>query len=163
MTPLDLLDELKAYIERTTKDMILPVRVDRKSGEHKERPAEVHINDLPDKEAETKRIPYVLLQFIKSTDSQEEGKRPKCVCMVRIVAATYSEDKEEGKRCLLNLLTRIKTAFLRDGMVADRYILKSPVEMLVYAEDTAPYHLGEMMTIWSIPAVESEVNFIWQE
>ena len=77
MTPLDLLDELKAYIERKTKDMILPVRVDRKSGEHKERPAEVHIGSLPDKESETKRIPYVLLQFIKSTDSQEEGERAK--------------------------------------------------------------------------------------
>lgn len=161
MTPLELLEELKAYIERETKDMILPVRVDRRSGEHKERPAEVFTNDLPDKEAETKRIPYVLLQFIKSTDSQEEGKSPECVSMVRIVAATYSEDKAEGKRCVLNLLTRIKTAFLRDGMVADRYILKSPLEMIVYTEDTAPYHLGEMATLWSMPAVESEVNFIW--
>ena len=163
MTPLDLLDELKAYIERKTKDMILPVRVDRKSGEHKERPAEVHIGSLPDKESETKRIPYVLLQFIKSTDSQEEGERAKSVCMVRIIATTYSEDREDGRRCLLNLLTRIKTEFLRDGMVADRYILKSPLEMMVYTEDTAPYYLGEMITHWSLPEVESEVNFIWQQ
>ena len=36
MTPLDLLDAMKAFVERETKDLILPVRVDRKSGEHKE-------------------------------------------------------------------------------------------------------------------------------
>ena len=63
MTPLDLLDAMKAFIEKETKDLILPVRVDRKSGEHKERPPEVYTMRLPDKDAETKRIPYVLLQI----------------------------------------------------------------------------------------------------
>lgn len=70
MTPLELLDALKAFIEENTKDILLPVRVDRKSGEAKERPAEVYKMRLPTKDAETKRIPYVLLQYIKSTDTQ---------------------------------------------------------------------------------------------
>lgn len=30
MTPLELLDALKAYIENETRDLLLPVRVDRK-------------------------------------------------------------------------------------------------------------------------------------
>lgn len=74
MTPLELLDALKAFIEENTKDILLPVRVDRKSGEAKERPAEVYKMRLPTKDAETKRIPYVLLQYIKSTDTQTAGK-----------------------------------------------------------------------------------------
>lgn len=162
MTPLELLDALKAFIEENTKDILLPVRVDRKSGEAKERPAEVYKMRLPTKAAETKRIPYVLLQYIKSTDTQTAGEPPESSCMVRIVAATYSEDGEEGAMCVLNLLTRIRIAFLRDGVIAERFMLKPPIEMIVYPDSTPPYYLGEMMTEWRMPIVESEVQKVWQ-
>lgn len=162
MTPLELLDALKAFIEENTKDILLPVRVDRKSGEAKERPAEVYKMRLPTKDAETKRIPYVLLQYIKRTDTQTAGEPPESSCMVRIVAATYSEDGEEGAMCVLNLLTRIRIAFLRDGVIAERFMLKPPIEMIVYPDSTPPYYLGEMMTEWRMPIVESEVQKVWQ-
>lgn len=162
MTPLELLDALKAFIEENTKDILLPVRVDRKSGEAKERPAEVCKMRLPTKDAETKRIPYVLLQYIKSTDTQTAGEMPESSCMVRIVAATYSEDGEEGALCVLNLLTRIRIAFLRDGVIAEHFMLKPPIEMIVYPDSTPPYYLGEMMTEWRMPIVESEVQKVWQ-
>lgn len=162
MTPLELLDALKAFIEENTKDILLPVRVDRKSGEAKERPAEVYKMRLPTKDAETKRIPYVLLQYIKSTDTQTAGEMPESSCMVRIVAATYSEDGEEGALCVLNLLTRIRIAFLRDGVIEEHFMLKPPIEMIVYPDSTPPYYLGEMMTEWRMPIVESEVQKVWQ-
>lgn len=162
MTPLELLDALKAFIEENTKDILLPVRVDRKSGEAKERPAEVYKMRLPTKDAETKRIPYVLLQYIKSTDTQTAGEMPESSCMVRIVAATYSEDGEEGALCVLNLLTRIRIALLRDGVIAEHFMLKPPIEMIVYPDSTPPYYLGEMMTEWRMPIVESEVQKVWQ-
>jgi hypothetical protein len=162
MTPLELLDALKAFIEENTKDSMPPVRGDRNSGEAKERPAEVYKMRLPTKDAETKRIPYVLLQYIKSTDTQTAGEMPESSCMVRIVAATYSEDGEEGALCVLNLLTRIRIAFLRDGVIAERFMLKPPIEMIVYPDSTPPYYLGEMMTEWRMPIVESEVQKVWQ-
>lgn len=162
MTPLELLDALKAFIEEKTKDILLPVRVDRKSGEAKERPAEVYKMRLPTKDAETQRIPYILLQYIKGTDIQNDGEKPKSSCMVRIVVATYSENGEEGAMCVLNLLTRIRLALLRDGIIADRFLLKPPVEMIVYPDSTPPYYLGEMMTEWQMPIVESEVQMLWQ-
>lgn len=162
MTPLELLDALKAFIEENTRDILLPVRVDRKSGEAKERPAEVHKMRLPNKDAETARIPYILLQYIKSTVTQNPGERPENTCMVRIVAATYSEDGEEGSLCVLNLLTRIWVAFFRDGVIADRFLLKPSVEMIVYPDNTPPYYLGEMITEWAMPIVESEVQKLWQ-
>ena len=117
---------------------------------------------LPTKDAETKRIPYVLLQYIKSTDTQTAGEMPESSCMVRIVAATYSEDGEEGALCVLNLLTRIRIAFLRDGVIAEHFMLKPPIEMIVYPDSTPPYYLGEMMTEWRMPIVESEVQKVWQ-
>ena len=47
MTPLELLDALEAFVKQETKDILLPVRVDRKSGENKERAAEVYKMRLP--------------------------------------------------------------------------------------------------------------------
>ena len=156
MTPLELLDALKAYIEREIKDLILPTRVDRRKGETPERPAEVHTMALPTKKAEVERIPYVLLQFLTGKDEQEPGEYPESSCKVRIVAATYSEDKAEGSLCLLNLLTRIRTAFLRDGSIQDRYLLKMPLEMIIYPDNTAPYYLGEIMSEWTLPTINTE-------
>ena len=96
MTPLQLLDALEAFVKQETKDILLPVRVDRKSGENKERAAEVYKMRLPNKTAQTERVPYLLLQYIKSTDTQEQGQDPESECTVRIVAATYSEDESEA-------------------------------------------------------------------
>ena len=31
-----------------------------------------------------------------------------------------------------------------------------------YPDSTAPYYLGEMMTKWTMPIIESEVQQIWQ-
>lgn len=99
------------------------------------------------------------MQYIKSTDTQEPGQEPESVCTVRIVAATYSEDESEGATCVLNLLTRIRVALLKDGVIGERYMLKPPLEMIVYPDGTtAPYYLGEMMTEWEMPVVESEVQ-----
>lgn len=156
MTPLDLLDALKDYIENEIKGLVLPTRVDRKSGKTPERPAEVHTMALPNKKAETERIPYVLLQFLTSKDEQEPGEQPESRCKIRIVAATYSEDKAEGSLCLLNLLTRIRMGFLRDGSIQDRYLLKMPLEMIIYPDNTAPYYLGEIMSEWTLPPIKTE-------
>ncbi len=157
MTPLELLDVLQSFIEEKTKDIKLPVRVSGKNGEEKERPAEVFKMALPDKSSGTKRIPYVLLQFLKSADNQSAGENPESFCKVRIVIATYSENGEEGALCALNLMTRIRVELLKKGMLDDRFILKGPLEMIYYPDDTAPYYLGEMMTSWKMPAIESEV------
>ena len=148
MTPLQLLAALEAFVKQETKDILLPVRVDRKSGENKERAAEVYKMRLPNKTAQTERVPYLLLQYIE--------------CTVRIVAATYSEYECEGAMCVLNLLTRIRVALLKDGVVGGQFVLKSPLEMIVYPDNTAPYYLGEMMTTWTMPIIESEVQQIWQ-
>ena len=93
MTPLELLDALEAFVKQETKDILLPVRVDRKSGENKERAAEVYKMRLPNKTAQTERVPYLLLQYIKSTDTQEQGQDPESECTVRIVAASTASPK----------------------------------------------------------------------
>ena len=139
MTEIFLMESMAAFVEEHTRNIILEVEVEP-DAERKERPAEVHKYGLPKKEDKTKRIPYILLQLLKGEDEVEDSE-----CMIRIVAATYSEDGSAGKIDLLNLLLKIKAEFL------------------IYAEPTEPYHFGEMITKWGLPTMKREVEEIWQE
>ena len=158
MTAVILLDELKKFVEEHTKDIILSVKVKKNSGDSKSRAAEVHTMRLPDKDAETQLIPYILLQFITGKDEQEEGESPESECKIRIVVATYSEDGGAGAMDVLNLLTRIRVSLLKAGVVGGQFLLRKPLEYIVYPDSTAPYYLGEMLTIWEMPEIEREVE-----
>lgn len=173
MTPVVLLTELKKFIEENTKDIILSVRpvknktlppgvktvkpAQEPEGEVTHRAPEVHIMRLPDKEAETQRIPYILLQFLTGKDEHKPAEQPDSECNIRIIAVTYSEDGGEGATDLLNVLTRIRVALLKAGEVGQQFLLRKPLEYIVYPEETNPYFLGEMLTIWEMPAVQREI------
>ena len=152
MTPNILLERLKEFTEANTKDLILEVRV--KPGEKgpKERAAEVYTMRLPNKDAETKQIPYILLQFIKGSDDQKEGEQPESECAVRFVFAAYSEDGG-----VLNLITRIRVALIKAGVIGEQFSLKRKIEYIVYPDSTPPYFMGEMMTFWEMPTIQREV------
>lgn len=175
MTPVVLLTELKKFIEENTKDIILSVRpvknktlppgvktvkpAQEPEGEVAHRAPEVHIMRLPDKEAEIQRIPYILLQFLTGKDEHKPAEQPDSECNIRIIAATYSEDGGEGATDLLNVLTRIRVALLKAGEVGQQFLLRKPLEYIVYPEETNPYFLGEMLTIWEMPTINREVNY----
>lgn len=156
MTPIVLLDRLKEFIEMSIKDVILPSR------NSEPRAAKVYKGNLPNKEAETKQVPYILIRFITGKDDQLSGEMTDSECRVRIIVVTYSDDGEEGYINALNLITRIRIALLKERIIGDQFLLKMPLEYIVYEDDTDPYHIGEMMTIWNIPAIEREVCGIWQ-
>ncbi len=173
MTPIELLDELKKFIEESTKDIILSVRpvnnkiIPEPSGKGKKekseeqpksRAAEVYLMRLPNKDAETNRIPYILLQFLTGEDTQQAGNEPDSECKVRIVIATYSENASAGSMDLLNVITRIRIALLKKGVIGKQFTLRKPLEYVVYPDETGAYYLGEMITKWGIPTIKREVN-----
>ncbi|MCM1165675.1 MAG: hypothetical protein NC401_06655 [Ruminococcus sp.] len=173
MTPIELLYELKKFIEENIKDIILTVRpvnnkvIPEPSGKSKKekaeeqprkRAAEVHLMRLTNKDAETNRIPYVLLQFLTGADEQEAGKPPDSECKIRIVVATYSEDGSAGSMDLLNVITRIRVALLKKSVIGKQFTLRKPLEYAAYPDETGTYYLGEMITIWGVPTIQREVN-----
>ena len=171
MTPIELLYELKKFIEEATKDIILSVRpvnnrvYPETSGKSKQlgdqpksRAAEVHLMRLPNKDAETNRIPYILLQFLTGEDTQQSGNEPDSECRIRIVVATYSEDGSAGSMDLLNVITRIRIALLKKGVIGKQFTLRRPLEYTTYPDETGAYYLGEMLTVWGIPTIKREVN-----
>lgn len=176
MTPTILLERLKEFIQENTADIILPVRpvknktlptTPRPRGKTTEeaaadaitrRAAEVHLMRLPDKDAEENRIPYILLQFITGADAQEAGQQEDSEARVRIIIATYSENDSEGALDVLNIISRIRVALLKAGEIGKQFLLRKPLEYLVYPDDTRPYFFGELMTIWEMPIIKREVN-----
>lgn len=178
MTPVVLLEELKTFIEENTKDIVLSVRpvknktIPTPGAELEEqdsedaitaRAPEVHKMRLPGKDAETQRIPYILLQFLTGKDEHKPAEQPESECNIRIVVATYSEDGGEGAADLLNVITRIRVALLKAGEVGKQFLLKKPLEYVVYPDETNPYYLGEMLTIWEMPIIQREVNLYGDE
>lgn len=153
MTPLELLESLKAYCEEITKDMLLVARVPENGTEAGERPPKTFIGNLPDKEEEKKAAPYILLKLLtKKTDDEES------VCRVRIICVTFSEDKQENYIQCLNLLTRIETKLLEDVVIDNRYSCQKPIESILYDDDLEVYQIGEMMTIWEMQKTERNVR-----
>ena len=153
MTSLDLLQSLKNYCEEITEDMRLVARVPENGTEAGERPPKVFIGNLPDKEAEKKAAPYILLKLLTNKTDEEER-----VCRVRIICVTFSEDKQENYIQCLNVLTRIETKLLEDVVISNRYSCQKPIETVVYDDDLEIYQVGEMMTIWEMPKVERNVR-----
>lgn len=172
MTPIILLERLKEFIQANTEDIILPVRpVKNKTlptvscprekaatDAITHRAAEVHLMRLPDKDAEENRIPYILLQLITGTDTGAQGQQEDSEAKVRIIIATYSENDSEGALDVLNLITRIRVALLKAGEIGQQFLLRKPLEYLVYPDDTRPYFFGEIMTIWEMQTIKREVN-----
>lgn len=153
MTPLELLESLKAYCEEITKDMLLVARAPENGIEAGERPPKAFIGNLPDKEAEKRAAPYILLKLLtKKTDDEES------VCRVRIICVTFSEDKQENYIQCLNLLTRIETKLLEDVVIDNRYSCQKPIESILYDDDLEVYQIGEMMTIWEVQKAERNVR-----
>jgi hypothetical protein len=113
---------------------------------------------LPDKDAETNRVPYIILQYITGKDTQEPGEREDSLSSVRIVIATYSDNDSEGAMDVLNLITRMRNALLKAGVIGDQFLLRRPLEYLVYPDDTQPYFFGELMSVWEMPSVIREVH-----
>jgi hypothetical protein len=173
MTPAILLEQLQAFIQEHTADIILSVRpvknktlptapraraAEPTEDAITERAAEVHLMRLPDKDAEENRIPYILLQLLTGADTQEEGQQPDSEAKVRIIFATYSENDSEGALDVLNIITRVRIALLKAGKIGKQFLLRKPLEYIIYPDDTRPYFFGELMTIWEMPIINREIQ-----
>lgn len=162
MTPIILLDDLQKFIEKNTADILLEVKVRTGPAAEKERAAKVYKLGLPEKDDTTQQIPYILLKVLTGTDEKEERQPKSGEVRVRMMIATYSQDGEQGPMALLNLILRIRERLQKQHIIGGRFCLKYPFEYIIYQDTTPPYYLGEIMTIWSMPTIEREVQELWQ-
>ena len=163
MTANDLLYALKAFTEKVTKDVILPVKMQQSDAEQPaDRAAAVYLMRLPDSKSYTKKAPYILHQRVNDDTFQPAGQRTTREVTVRSVFCVYDPDEQRGGLSLNELMERILIGLLKERTLADQYQLvmapgKNP-QSVAYSDDTAPYYIGEMVTVWSLPPVEREVR-----
>lgn len=163
MTPIILLDQLETFVKEVTKDIKLQVRVRNiNPNEEKERAANVYKMRLPNKDDQTQKVPYILLQFLTGKDEQEAREPEESTCKIRIVVATYSEDGGIGAYDVLNVLLRIRSELKKRGIIGKQFVLQKPLEYIVYPDSTEPYYLGEMITNWSLPTMIKEDTGLWE-
>ena len=159
MTRTDLLEVLCAETVQMTKDIILPVSVQREDEYQTSRAAVVHKMRLPDGKSTEKKAPYIIHQIITGKDSQQNGERARGFTTIRSIFCVYSSDGEEGSLNLLNLMERCRIGLLQKVLIGQKYTLNlnEGIEVLIYPDDTSPYYLGEMVTTWTMPNIEREV------
>ena len=162
MNRTELLDALKEFTETATKELILPVRVQKNNPEAMPRAAKVYKMRLPDSKSSKDKAPYILHQVITGKDVQPTGQPVDCRATIRSIFVVYCEDEQEGGLNLLNLMERLRIALLQQHIIGKKYELnlQEGVETLIYPDDTAPYFMGEMVTVWNLPPVQREVSFI---
>ena len=158
MTPIMLMQALQGFIEKETAGLKMQARAKRNSGEKAERPPGVYIGELPEPDGTERLAPYVLMKFLTGKHERNPGADEN-KCMVRIICVAYSEDPQEGYVQVLNLLSHIEFRLLEETVIDNRFALQSPVEMIVYEDDTGPYKIGEMMTTWGLPTVSRKIEY----
>ena len=162
MTPIILLDDLQSFIEENTKDILLECRVRTGLATEKERAAKVYKMGLPQKDDTTQQVPYILLKVLTGADDKENNQPKSSEVKVRIIIVTYSSDGEQGPLALLNLILRIRERLEKQHIIGGRFCLEYPFEYIIYQDTEPPYYMGEIMTNWSIPTIEREVQKSWQ-
>ena len=153
MTAVILLEQLKAFTEEATKDLIMPTKMQKGDAEQAYRAAEVHKMRLPDSGSATKKAPYIIHQVITGKDTTESQT------VIRSIFCVYNDNEEEGGLMLLNLIERVRISLLKAGTVGNQFTLdiNAGLERLIYPDDTAPFYAGEMISTWKMPTVKREV------
>lgn len=162
MTPIVLLDCLESFIKEKTANIKLQVRVMNSSQEEKTRAAEIYKMGLPSKDAKIQRIPYILLQILTGKDDKSGTAPEESICQIRIVVGIYAENDNEGGYDVLNVLLRIRSELKKICIIGGYFALQNPLEYIVYPDNIAPYYFGEMITNWSMPTIQREVQEVWQ-
>jgi hypothetical protein len=57
-------------------------------------------------------------------------------------------------------MERLRIALLKKVVLDDRYALDTEegIDIIIYPDNIWPYYGGEMVTVWSIPAINREIS-----
>lgn len=163
MTSVILLDALKERSEAATAELLMPVKPTKEEPEQVLRAPAVYRARLPDEKASNKYAPYILHTIVNTSYRQEPGNLPEGLVNARTLFCVYSPDEQEGGLLLLNCMERIRVDLMQNPILAKQFKLdyEGGIEQLVYPDDTAPFFLGEMMSVWKMPMVRREERSVW--
>lgn len=178
MTRWDFLDAVTDWTKKLFKDVLLPKNADPEEIETVD-PDALFVEDgsamthlsvyrmrLPDYDSLTAPAPYCLHQIVTGTDGYDDQGRDQSSVLLRSVFCIYHPFTDDltigydrGAERAMEVAERFRVAVLREGMIADRFVLNlraGQVETLYYPDDMRPYYITEVASNWDIPAVRRE-------
>lgn len=169
MNNIVLLDELKAFTLRRTGDLLLPVQPMPEDRNPAPRAAAVYVPGLPDLLSYESKAPLITHEVINTVDKVVQERpgvlRMQAAAAVRTCFCVYNENGEEGGLALLNLMERFRLGLLEEVCLGGVFKLDvfTGLESTVYPEDPYgtrkdPFHIGETISVWEIPAIERKVK-----
>ena len=179
MTRWDFLDAVADWTKNLFKGTLLPKNADPEEITEETDPNAQFAEDgtvmttlsvyrmrLPDFDSMTAPAPYCLHQIVTGTDGYDEQGRDQSTVLLRSVFCIYHPFAEDltlgydpGAERAMEVAERFRVAVLREGMIADRFVLNlraGQVETLYYPDDMRPYYITEVASNWDIPAVRRE-------
>ena len=164
MTSVMLLEALKKRSEAAIAELIMPVKPTKEEPDPASRAPDVYRARLPDGKASNKYAPYILHTVINSSYNKQQGEiTPLGLVNVRTLFCVYCEDEQEGGLMLLNCMERIRIDLMVNPILEKQFKLDTEggIEQLVYPDDTRPFYLGEMMSVWKMPPIKREERSVW--
>lgn len=164
MTSVILLEALKERTESAVSELLMPVKPTKDEPDAQIRVPAVYTARLPDEKSSHKYAPYILHTVVNTSYRQEPGDLPLGLVNVRTLFCVYSDNEQEGGMHLLNCMERIRISLMQNPVVGKQFRLdfEGGIEQLVYPDDTAPFFLGEMMSVWKMPMVKREERSVWE-
>ena len=166
LSKTSLLEAIKERTIEATSEMLLPTQLQKGDSEAKERAASVYIGRLPNMKQNMKKAPYILHQMVNSANKQRRGEQLQSKAIVRSIFCVYCEDEQEGTLLLINLMERLRISLLKNPLIGNNAFELdlqeedgAGLEDLVYQDDTYPYYLGEILTVWELPPIKREVRY----
>ena len=99
MDKVQFLKALTEFTREVTKDMILPVSLQKEDdGQQKFRAPEVHQMRLPDSRQAKKKAPYIIHQIVTGTDTQGNERKTTNQTVVRSIFCVYCADHRRPVR-----------------------------------------------------------------
>ncbi len=168
MVWVTLLEQLKTLTETAVKDLILPVDTVETGRDEPDRAADVYIPRLPHLDTFRSKAPFITHEIILSEDGLDTGPSGALFlasrATVRSCFCVYHPDEQEGGLALLNLMERVRIAISKAGWLGKQFKLDlgRKIQTMVYPDalyqvTSAPYYLGEMITVWGVPPVKREL------
>lgn len=153
MTSIDLVDKLKEFITPVVAEMELKTNV---SGILKA--PQVITGYLQEKKPLQKQdppdFPYVIIRYLEDDDTMDVD-----TAKVKIYAGTYSEDTQDGWRDALNVITKVKTALLKQRFFGP-FKIEYPVKTELPEEQPYPEWVAFLTLNITIPHITEEGGYL---
>lgn len=157
MDKMQLLYNLRDMTREALGDTKYLVQPTKKDLEPEPIVPNIFLQRVPSSRESTKKVPYVLHQIATGEDIQKAGTLPTATTLVRHVFVVYNENEEEGGMQLLEIMEKFRIHMLQCLSLGQfRLDLTEGVDATIYPDDTAPFYIGEMGSVWEIPAINRQ-------